>query len=37
MKPSNTAQTTRLIGEAGTDVKVSQTWSWHSPYTPRRR
>lgn len=33
MKPSNTAQTTRLIGEAGTDVKVSQTCSWHSPYT----
>ena len=37
MKPSNTAQTTRLMGEAGTDVKASQTWSWHSPYTPRRR
>ena len=37
MKKSNTAQTTRLMGEAGIDVKASQTWSWHSPYTPRRR
>lgn len=37
MKPSNTAQTSRLIGEAGTDVEGVPDLGLNSPYSPRRR